>query len=259
MTCPVPPRAATPGVAPPAALRPERRCPRRGPRSLWSRRCRPGGGAGSRPRPTWPAWRRSRTRCRRGGRRLPAQCRGRAQVLRGQRNALRSAGRSTSQDSDGDRTTRMGSPSRRASATWRANDPGRRRRRSRSLGGQADHVGAVLPAVGDEGHPRPPPTHVRSSAKGRSAWATVTWATPRAASWRTPSCTAWLSPRSRRPHHQGAQVPGPVGDHPVVAHDGNGQVAGRPDNSLGHGPGQLGPLGRRPAPEPVAAWPPRTP
>ena len=67
-----------------------------------------------------------------------------------------SPGTSTSQVSSGSRTTRQRSPRRCASARWRAKEPGPVVEAEPRPGGHAHHVGAVVAAIGDEGHAAEP-------------------------------------------------------------------------------------------------------
>ncbi len=62
----------------------------RGPNSPSTRRSARGGGARCPPPPTWPAWRRTRTRCHRDGRRWPRRMRAQADRARGAPRAGRS-------------------------------------------------------------------------------------------------------------------------------------------------------------------------
>ena len=110
-----------------------------------------------RPPPTSRASHRTRTRCRRDGRRSrarssaprrPGDSSARRDAVHAQSQvavrAARSAGRSTSKPSNGSRRTRTASPAPCAAATWRRNDPGPYARENDGPDRDGDHGRAVV-------------------------------------------------------------------------------------------------------------------
>ena len=130
-------------------------CRRWGPTCPWRRRCRCTGAPSRRRRPTSRAWRRIRTRCRRGARRSPARAPGRggrawSRCVGVVSRRARSSGMSTSKASAGSRTTRTSS-----SARVGGRDVPRERARAvreleRRVDGHGAHRRAVAAMVGHE-------------------------------------------------------------------------------------------------------------
>ncbi len=246
---------------------------RRGPSCPWTRRSGPGGGGGTRPRPTWPAWPRTRTRCRRGGPRWPEHSDGTAKV-------------------DGDRTgpgrSPTGSPLPRAvrRLAHPFTGPGSRtpppapRRRARRCP-RPGQVGREPGREARAARPRPGDGRTsrvrrRTGSRHRPGRAMTLVPFPLRSGTRVmPDCFAHqgqvggpgqvgvghrdlghalghqmvdagldrsVEPPSRFPHHQRPASAGPLGHIGVVTHHGHRQRMGRTHHPIGHGPGQIGAL-----------------
>src|SRR5207253_4730494 len=73
------------------------------PRIPWTRRCTPRGELRTRGWPTWPGWPRSRTRCRRDGRRGPGRGLGREGLRSEERRVGKECRSRRSRDDDGEK------------------------------------------------------------------------------------------------------------------------------------------------------------
>ena len=231
-------------------------------------------------RPTWPGSRRSRTRCRRDGRRWPGPApawagparswtrasRSRAArwsrrvSLRAPPRAARSSGTSTSQP----RRRVPDDPQPQTQATGlggvAAERPGPVGEAEADLGGQGDDVGAVVPAVGHDrdpgegghpgqiggqgevgvGHDHPPATGRPRGRRPR-----------RRRPGRGPGPGATAPRRRRRPPSR----PPAWSSHTTAT--GSGAAAATTDRR--HAPGQRGPLAVVEHPGQAAPWPGGTP
>ncbi len=171
----------------------------------------------------------------------------------------RSAGMSTSQPRTWSSTTWTASPSRAASAWWRANEPGSVGEAEAAPSRQRDHVGAIAVAVGHHQHPMASHHVVQPGGQRQVGVGDHHPLGTRGPYGLHARLHRAVEPEARRPVGGGAHRQRPVVHGQVVADHRDRQRASGPHHPGGHLSGEHGAgLGRQRR-VPGGAWPRGTP